>query len=126
MAAGPEYPQRLLLIAGIRHQCGLPISVACGQCIQYYVKCYGMFSQRYIQLVCHADWGLSHNSSTTLDHIVQSALNSTSPPLVLYAADYSYAGIHWSPATACSPLAMPHTQQTNGCPCCKFSLVEDL
>jgi hypothetical protein len=41
-----------------------------------------------------ADWGLSANSSTTLDHIVQSALNSTSPPLVLYAADYSYAGVH--------------------------------
>lgn len=39
-----------------------------------------------------ADWGMSHNSSTTLDHIVASALNSTNPPLVLYAADYTYAG----------------------------------
>ncbi|BDA44108.1 Purple acid phosphatase 15 [Coccomyxa sp. Obi] len=48
------------------------------------------------RLLLIADWGMSHNSSTTLDHIVASALNSTNPPLVLYAADYSYADT-WFP-----------------------------
>lgn len=51
--AGPQYPQRLLLIA---------------------------------------DWGLSHNSSTTLDHILQSAQDSANPPVVLYIGDFAYAG----------------------------------
>ncbi|CAK0736397.1 hypothetical protein CVIRNUC_000740 [Coccomyxa viridis] len=56
-AAGPNYPQRLLLIA---------------------------------------DWGLSHNSSSTLDHILKSAQQATSPPCVLYIADFSYADT-WYP-----------------------------
>ncbi len=30
--------------------------------------------------------------SSTLDHIVKSALESTSPPCVLYIADFCYAG----------------------------------
>lgn len=52
--------------------------------------------QRFILL---ADWGLSQNSSVTLQHALQSAAN-TSAPAVLYIADFCYAGerllIHWS------------------------------
>ncbi|KAK9915866.1 hypothetical protein WJX75_005427 [Coccomyxa subellipsoidea] len=55
------------------------------------------------RLLLRADWGLSANSSTTLDHIVQSALNSTSPPLVLYAADYSYADTWYPNGSVSSP-----------------------
>lgn len=39
-----------------------------------------------------ADWGLSHNSSVTLQHLLLSAANTTTPPVVLYIADFCYAG----------------------------------
>lgn len=48
-----------------------------------------VFPQRLLFI---ADWGLSENSSTTLDHILQSAQNSTNPPLVHYVGDFCYAG----------------------------------
>ncbi|CAL5218603.1 g300 [Coccomyxa viridis] len=63
-AAGPSYPQRLILLA---------------------------------------DWGLSHNSSTTLDHAVKSALQSTSPPCILYIADFCYADTWFPNGTVSSP-----------------------
>ena len=45
--------------------------------------------QRFLLI---ADWGLSQNSSVTLQHILQSAANTTSAPAVLYIADFCYAG----------------------------------
>lgn len=48
------------------------------------------FPQRLLFI---ADWGLSHNLSTTLDHILQSAENNTNPPLVHYVGDFCYAGM---------------------------------
>ena len=45
--------------------------------------------QRFLLI---ADWGLSQNSSVTLQHILQSAANTTTAPAVLYIADFCYAG----------------------------------
>jgi hypothetical protein len=45
------------------------------------------------RLLFIADWGLSENSSTTLDHIIHSAENSTNPPIIHYVGDFCYAGI---------------------------------
>ena len=47
--------------------------------------------QRFLLI---ADWGLSQNSSVTLQHILQSAFNTTTAPVVLYIADFCYAGEH--------------------------------
>ena len=44
------------------------------------------------RLLLVADWGLSHNSSVTLQHLLQSAANTTTAPAVLYIADFCYAG----------------------------------
>ena len=44
------------------------------------------------RLLALADWGLSANSSTTLDHVLASARNVTTPTSVLFIGDYSYAG----------------------------------
>ena len=54
---------------------------------------FGRAGPHYPQrLLLLADWGMSYNSSTTLDHALASARNSTSPVNVLYIGDYSYAG----------------------------------
>jgi len=45
--------------------------------------------QRFLLI---ADWGLSQNSSVTLQHILLSAANTTTAPAVLYIADFCYAG----------------------------------
>lgn len=39
-----------------------------------------------------ADWGLSQNSSVTLQHALQSAANTSTAAAVLYIADFCYAG----------------------------------
>lgn len=44
------------------------------------------------RLLLVADWGLSQNSSVTLQHLLQSAANTTTAPAVLYIADFCYAG----------------------------------
>ena len=49
----------------------------------------GSTPQRFLLI---ADWGLSQNSSVTLQHILLSAANTTSAPAVLYIADFCYAG----------------------------------
>ncbi|EIE25875.1 Metallo-dependent phosphatase [Coccomyxa subellipsoidea C-169] len=122
--AGPDYPQRLLLVAG-RPLLLVPHPKA-RSLLQTQDISRGKgnadfdnpeaFSLKFTFLgagkefwfaqndsVCKPNWGLSANSSTTLDHIVQSALNSTSPPLVIYAADYSYADTWYPNGTVSSP-----------------------
>ena len=44
------------------------------------------------RLLLIADWGLSYNSSSTLDHALASARNASGPASVLFVGDYSYAG----------------------------------
>ena len=44
------------------------------------------------RLLLVADWGLSQNSSVTLQHLLQSAANTTTAAAVLYIADFCYAG----------------------------------
>ncbi|CAK0783284.1 hypothetical protein CVIRNUC_006483 [Coccomyxa viridis] len=55
------------------------------------------------RLLLIADWGLSYNSSTTLDHILNSAQQATSPPAVLYIADFSYADTWFPNGTVTNP-----------------------
>ncbi|KAL3151843.1 hypothetical protein ABBQ38_012808 [Trebouxia sp. C0009 RCD-2024] len=50
-----------------------------------------------------ADWGLSHNSSVTLQHLLLSAANTTTPPVVLYIADFCYADTWFTNGTVLVP-----------------------
>lgn len=61
--------------------------------------------QRFLLI---ADWGLSQNSSVTLQHILQSAANTTTAPAVLYIADFCYAG---EPTHCCCSLTATTVQQ---------------
>ena len=67
--------------------------------------------------VLFTDRGLSYNSSTTLGHILQSAAQSPAPPLILYTADFSYAG--GLPVQACAVMHLPCLVHEAGSPCCK-------
>ena len=51
------------------------------------------------RLLLIADWGLSYNSSSTLDHALASAKNASGPAIVLFVGDYSYAGVQRSLAS---------------------------
>ena len=59
--------------------------------------------QRFLLI---ADWGLSQNSSVTLQHILMSAANTTSAPAVLYIADFCYAGQSFHPALPSTSVVM--------------------
>ncbi|KAK9826440.1 hypothetical protein WJX81_005915 [Elliptochloris bilobata] len=55
------------------------------------------------RLLLLADWGLSYNSSSTLDHVLASAKNATSPVSVLFIGDYSYADTWYANGTESNP-----------------------
>ncbi|KAK9830772.1 hypothetical protein WJX74_006451 [Apatococcus lobatus] len=60
--------------------------------------------QNYPQrIIAIADWGLSSNSSSTLDHVLDSVASSTSPPLVNYIADFVYADCWYVNGTVSIP-----------------------
>ena len=65
--------------------------------------------QRFILL---ADWGLSQNSSVTLQHALASAANTTTAPAVLYIADFCYAG-----KTAARQVHLALLRVSNSVPC---------
>lgn len=56
--------------------------------------------QRFLLI---ADWGLSQNSSVTLQHILLSAANTTTAPAVLYIADFCYADTWYTNGTVLVP-----------------------
>ncbi|DBA94256.1 TPA: hypothetical protein ACH3X1_001874 [Trebouxia sp. C0004] len=58
--------------------------------------------QRFLLI---ADWGLSQNSSVTLQHILQSAANTTTAPAVLYIADFCYADTWYTNGSVLVPNA---------------------
>ena len=51
-------------------------------------------------------------ASTTLDHILNSAQQATSPPAVLYIADFTYAGASPDLQLICMPAGMPELRLT--------------
>lgn len=60
------------------------------------------YPQRIIAL---ADWGLSHNSTVTRDHAVQSAYSGAPGAVVQYIADFSYADTWFGNGTVSLPTS---------------------
>ncbi|KAK9797409.1 hypothetical protein WJX73_007209 [Symbiochloris irregularis] len=58
-------------------------------------------SQAYPQRIAFlADWGYSYNSSSTLDHVIESLSNTANPPAIFYIADFCYADTWLANGTA--------------------------
>ncbi|KAK9854186.1 hypothetical protein WJX84_001590 [Apatococcus fuscideae] len=55
------------------------------------------------RIIAIADWGLSSNSSSTLDHVLQSVASSPSPPYINYIADFVYADCWYVNGTVSIP-----------------------
>ncbi|KAK9824390.1 hypothetical protein WJX72_009944 [[Myrmecia] bisecta] len=58
------------------------------------------YPQRFATI---ADWGMSQNASSTLDHIIATTANSSSPPMIFYIADFVYADTWHANGTVSNP-----------------------
>jgi len=83
-----EHPPLSCTVTTDRHKPHQKRSLLCAEKVVH-VLTGATAPQRFLLI---ADWGLSQNSSVTLQHILQSAANTTTAPAVLYIADFCYAG----------------------------------